>query len=119
MQNYLWDGIKRDRLVWVGDLHPEVTTVATVFGPHSIVPRSLDLARQTTPLPGWMNDIGSYSLWWILIQRDWYRYYADLDYLNEQKEYLSGSAEAGTFHPGQKRTGTPGRRHAFSGLAFK
>ena len=90
MQNYLWDGIKRDRLVWVGDLHPEVTTVATVFGPHSIVPRSLDLARQTTPLPGWMNDIGSYSLWWILIQRDWYRYYADLDYLNEQKEYLSG-----------------------------
>ena len=61
MQNYLWDGIKRDRLVWVGDLHPEVTTVATVFGPHSIVPRSLDLARQTTPLPGWMNDIGSYS----------------------------------------------------------
>ena len=37
-----------------------------------------------------MNDIGSYSLWWILIQRDWYRYYADLDYLNEQKEYLSG-----------------------------
>ena len=25
MQDYLWDGIKRDRLVWVGDLHPEVS----------------------------------------------------------------------------------------------
>ena len=24
MQDYLWDGIKRDRLVWLGDLHPEV-----------------------------------------------------------------------------------------------
>ena len=23
MQDYLWDGIKRDRLVWVGDLNPE------------------------------------------------------------------------------------------------
>ncbi len=32
MQDYLWDGIKRDRLVWVGDLHPEVATVMAVFG---------------------------------------------------------------------------------------
>ena len=23
MQDYLWDGIKRDRLVWIGDMHPE------------------------------------------------------------------------------------------------
>ncbi|MFQ8806497.1 MAG: hypothetical protein ACLR8Y_17180 [Alistipes indistinctus] len=22
MQDYLWDGIKRDRLVWMGDAHP-------------------------------------------------------------------------------------------------
>lgn len=24
MQNGLWNGIKRDRLVWIGDMHPEV-----------------------------------------------------------------------------------------------
>ena len=24
MQEYLWDGIKRDRAVWLGDMHPEV-----------------------------------------------------------------------------------------------
>ena len=24
LQEYLWDGIKRDRLVWIGDMHPEV-----------------------------------------------------------------------------------------------
>ncbi len=24
MQDYLWDGIKRDRLVWMGDMHPEI-----------------------------------------------------------------------------------------------
>ena len=23
MQDYLWDGVKRDRLVWIGDMHPE------------------------------------------------------------------------------------------------
>lgn len=90
MQNYLWDGIKRDRLVWVGDLHPEVMTVCSVFGHGDIVPRSLDLARNTTPLPGWMNGIGSYSLWWVIIQRDWFRYQGDLPYLEQQKPYLNG-----------------------------
>ena len=32
MQEYLWDGVKRDRLVWLGDMHPEVMTVQSVFG---------------------------------------------------------------------------------------
>jgi hypothetical protein len=90
MQDYLWDGIKRDRLVWVGDLHPEVMTVNTVFGKNESVPKSLDLVRDITPLLGWMNGISSYSIWWILIHRDWYYYQGDLKYLEKQKEYLSG-----------------------------
>lgn len=90
MQEYLWDGIKRDRLVWVGDLHPEVMTVNTVFGYNEVVPKSLDLIRDITPLPQWMNGISSYSLWWILIHRDWYYYQGDLTYLAEQRSYLKG-----------------------------
>ena len=66
--------VKRDRLVWVGDLHPEVMTVSTVFGYNEVVPKSLDLIRDITPLPSWMNGISSYSIWWLLIQRDWYYY---------------------------------------------
>lgn len=89
MQEYLWDGVKRDRLVWVGDLHPEVMTVNSVFGYNEVVPKSLDLARDITPLPGWMNGISSYSIWWLLIQRDWYYYQGDLDYLENQKAYLT------------------------------
>jgi len=88
MQDYLWDGIKRDRLVWVGDLHPEVMTVNTVFGYNEVVPKSLDLIRDLTPLPGWMNGLSSYSMWWILIQRDWYKYQGNLDYLKKQHDYL-------------------------------
>ena len=42
MQDFLWDGIKRDRLVWMGDLHPEVAVVSAVWGAHPIVPGSLD-----------------------------------------------------------------------------
>ncbi len=90
MQNYLWDGIKRDRLVWVGDLHPEVMVVSTVFGDNEVVPKSLDLARDLTPLPGWMNGISSYSMWWVLIHHDWYLYHGNLDYLREQKSYFDG-----------------------------
>ncbi len=88
MQDYLWDGIKRDRLVWVGDMHPEVSTINAVFGYNEVVPKSLDLVRDITPLPGWMNGISTYSMWWILIQRDWYRQYGNLAYLQQQKAYL-------------------------------
>lgn len=90
MQEYLWDAIKRDRLVWVGDLHPEVMTVNTVFGYNEVVPKSLDLIRDTTPLPGWMNGTSSYSIWWLLIHRDWFYYQGDLAYLKEQQAYLTG-----------------------------
>lgn len=90
MQDYLWDGVKRDRLVWIGDMHPETMTIRSVFGPEPIVTRSLDLVREETPLPKWMNGISAYSMWWILIQRDWYNYTGDIDYLRAQKAYLAG-----------------------------
>jgi hypothetical protein len=88
MQDHLWDGIKRDRLVWIGDMHPETSTISAVFGNNEIVPKSLDLARDFTPLPGYMNGIVSYSMWWVLIQRDWYMHSGDLKYLQQQKTYL-------------------------------
>jgi alpha-L-rhamnosidase len=90
MQEYLWDGIKRDRLVWVGDLHPEVSTINAVFGYNEVVPKSLDLVRDITPLPGWMNGISTYSMWWIILQHDWYMNNGDYKYLAQQKTYLAG-----------------------------
>ena len=89
MQNYLWDGIKRDRLVWVGDMHPEIMTINSVFGINEVVNRSLDIAKTDTPLPGWMNGMCSYSLWWIIIQRDLYLYQGKYEYLKDQQPYLS------------------------------
>jgi len=88
MQDYIWDGIKRDRLVWLGDMHPEVKVICSLFDDDGIVPASLDYARDQTPIPSWINDISSYSLWWIIIQKDWYLYKGNLDYLKKQKEYL-------------------------------
>lgn len=90
MQTYLWDGIKRDRLVWMGDIHPEVMTIANVFGYTDIVPRSLDFVRDITPLPSWMNGLYTYSFWWVIVQRDWFMFQGDLEYLEQQREYLKG-----------------------------
>lgn len=89
MQEYLWDGIKRDRLVWIGDMHPEVMTINTVFGYNETVPKSLDLIRDLTPIPQWMNGISSYSIWWLLIHRDWYRYQGNKNYLLQQQPYIT------------------------------
>lgn len=93
MQDYLWDGIKRDRLVWMGDMHPEVMTISNVFGYNDIVPASLDLAKDITPLPCWMNGMYTYSLWWVIVQRDWYMFHADYEYLERQRDYLKGLME--------------------------
>lgn len=92
MQNYIWDGIKRDRLLWAGDMHPEITAIQTVFGYDDSVPASLDLVRDETPLPGWMNGFPAYSMWWIISQHDWFMHNGDLEYLKKQREYLIGLA---------------------------
>jgi len=89
MQEYLWDGIKRDRLVWTGDMHPETSTLQAVFGYHDVVPRSLDFIRDENPLPSWMS-FPTYSIWWVLVHYDWYMQNGDLPYLLEQKTYMTG-----------------------------
>ena len=89
MQRYLWDGIKRDRLVWVGDMHPEMLTVRTIFGADPIIEKSLRFMRDNTPLPGWMNGMPTYSLWWLHILYDWYIYSGNSDFLEENKAYAT------------------------------
>ena len=89
MQEYLWDGIKRDRLVWIGDMHPEVLTILAAFGDQQIIRDSLDLVRDENPKELFMNGTAAYSIWWILIQEMLYRTTGDFDYLEEQKIYLT------------------------------
>jgi alpha-L-rhamnosidase len=88
MQEYLWDGIKRDRLVWVGDMHPEVMTILSVFGANEVVPESLDFIAEITPSDEWMNGISSYSMWWLIIQYEYYMGTGDLNYLKKHRDYI-------------------------------
>ncbi len=89
MQDYLWDGVKRDRLVWIGDMHPEVSTINAAFGSSEVVTRSLDLTREVTPVTEWMNGISSYSMWWIQIHESLWMHHGDKAYLVQQQPYMT------------------------------
>ena len=113
MQEFLWDGIKRDRAVWLGDMHPEVATIMSVFGQNEVVPKSLDYASRLYPQPEWLNGISSYSLWYLIIQHDWYIHGGDRAFLDSHRRYIldlidridAGIDEDGTEHLEDKAKG--------------
>ena len=61
----VWDSAKRDRLVWIGDMHPETLGLLCLYGEQECIKNSLRFVRDQTTLPAFMNRIPSYSLWWI------------------------------------------------------
>ena len=90
---YVWDGVKRDRLVWIGDMSPEVIALTTLYGRMSTIERSLDFVRDQTPLPGWMNGFPMYSMWWIIVLQVYYEKTGAADYIRRQLSYLSDLVE--------------------------
>lgn len=90
-QDYIWDGIKRDRIVWMGDTHPETMSVLALFGDADVLPKSLDYMAATTPPSRWMNGMPTYTLWWIRNVAEWYRYTGDVAYLKKHAAYLSAT----------------------------
>lgn len=87
MQNLLWDGIKRDRMVWLGDMHPEMLAIRTVFGNDKIVEDSLFDIAKNNPLPCWPNIITNYSMWYLRIIYDWYQYSGNIEFVKELSYY--------------------------------
>lgn len=93
MQEFIWDGIKRDRLVWLGDMHPEMSTAAVVFSDTACINRSLDVAIREYPLPAWMNTMTPYSMWYLIILHDWYMQHGDRAFLEGHRQYVGGLIE--------------------------
>lgn len=118
--DYIWDGIKRDRLVWVGDLYPEITAFLSLCADDGCVARSLDFVKAETPLPRWMNDFPMYSMWWIIILEEYYRMTGNAGYVQEQRAYyerLIGQIDAcigedGDFDFGMNFVDWPTHGHA-------
>ena len=87
-QDYLWDGIKRDRLVWAGDMHPETMAILSVFGAAPVLPYTLDYLAAVTPPDAWMNTMPTYTLWFIRNLAEWVRYTGDTAFLAKHADYL-------------------------------
>ena len=90
-QDRLWDGIKRDRLVWAGDMHPETMAILSVFGAASVLPETLDYLAAVTPPDAWMNTIATYTLWWIRNLAEWVRYTGDAAFAAKHADYLEAT----------------------------
>lgn len=84
----VWDGVKRDRLVWAGDLAPELMALTSIYGKVSIVEKTLDNCKQIAPLPKYMNGIYTYSMWWIIMLADYYKEFACASYIKKNLSYL-------------------------------
>ena len=93
-QERLWDGIKRDRLVWMGDMHPETMAILNVFGAAPILQETFDYGIAVTdPKEKWMNNIVTYTLWWMRNMSCWYQHTGDVAYLRRHHDYLSATVD--------------------------
>lgn len=90
---YFWDGVKRDRLVWIGDLYPEMRSAFCLYRNTSETENSLIFAKEQTPLPGWINEIPMYSMWWLIILSENYFHGGDRKFAEEQLPYVQGLLE--------------------------
>lgn len=84
----IWDGIKRDRLVWIGDLHPETLGLLYSVGDVENIENCLDFAAAETLPTDWMNGLTAYSFWWIIVLYDYYRFTGKTEVLSKHADYL-------------------------------
>ena len=88
MQDFIYDGAKRDRVVWMGDLHPEIKGILCAFSDTSIVKDSLEFLINQAPPDKPMNNIYTYSCWFIISVWDYYLVANDKEFLQKHSSYI-------------------------------
>ena len=82
----IWDGIKRDRLLWIGDLYPELSAAFYVYG---LIPQFENALREATiNSDKWVNNIPSYSAWWIICLSKYYELSGKKSFVKEMLPYV-------------------------------
>lgn len=84
----VWDGVKRDRLIWSGDLNAELLCSMYVFGATPNIKNSLDFLKSDTPQGEWVNGLVTYSAWWVINLLNYCALSGDIDYLEDNREYI-------------------------------
>ena len=80
----IWDGIKRDREVWLGDFHPELLAASSIYGKIAEFNAVLDKAEEFIINGEWVNRIPAYSAWWLVCLNEHYRAFADKEYIESK-----------------------------------
>lgn len=88
MQNRLWDGIKRDRLVWMGDMFPEALAITDIFGSDECLEESMQDSVDKTPMPHWFSGIPTYSVWFIKILCEYHKKTGRTAFVKKQLPYV-------------------------------
>ncbi len=88
MQDYLYDGIKRDRMVWLGDVYPEARTVMSVFNDTDCVEKTLAFVPEHTPAGEWFNGTSSYAAWWVICHWEWFWRRGRMEFLRSAADRL-------------------------------
>jgi len=84
MDNFMLDGVKRDRLPWVGDLAMSLLVNAYAFGDGAIIKQTLSVLGRSGISKSHLNGIVDYSLWWIISHDLYQLYFADKEYLHKE-----------------------------------
>ena len=88
MQDYIYDGAKRDRIVWMGDMHPEIKTILCAFSDTSVIRDSLDFLIRQTPPDEPMNQTATYSCWFIIGLWDYLCASGDIEFIRSNAAYI-------------------------------
>ena len=78
-----FDGIKRDRWVWAGDAYQSTFVHFYLTHDRDTVRRTLRILRGAGELDMHINTIVDYTLYWLLILREYYFYTADSDFVSK------------------------------------
>lgn len=94
MQNgLLYDGVKRDRLVWIADIHPEELAYLGLYNDYSFIKNSIEHLIAQTELPRHMNNIPAYTNWFIIAYYEYVFHTGDVEFLNKHKQYILDTIE--------------------------
>jgi hypothetical protein len=88
MQEGIWDGVKRDRGRWMGDLDVTGRVINSVFADRVLMESTMAALIGDSPVQRDVNTIAGYSALWISGQANFYRHAGDLDYLRTQHQKL-------------------------------
>ncbi|BDZ65335.1 hypothetical protein GCM10025877_22730 [Agromyces mangrovi Wang et al. 2018] len=128
MQSLMIDGIKRDRMPWIGDHALGILANAFAAGDAGIARDSLVALGR--PRHGFVNGIADYSLWWLIAVRSYVRHFGDDGFARREAAHVRRFLETmdaftdadGVLRPvaGEDAFGPAGERAVFIdwGVAF-